>query len=715
MLRELSDAHALSVARRIAAFVAALLLASCKDDDRDFFVVPYDAGVDAVAAESDAAPVADPTLGGPCSEDSQCDDLVPCTFDRCDPELSRCRNTPDDTQCADPEFCNGQEKCVLRQGCVAGPAVTCQDGDPCTIDRCVEASKSCEHGPRDTDEDGDPDDHCVAKRDCDDTDPTVSSTHSEVCGNFEDDNCNGLIDEKPCETSANDVCGAALAVSSPGTFLLSSVAARKDYTTSCTVTAPAAAHDIVVAITVPAGPAKDVVVRAETHRPANEVAVALEVTCGQAASEVGCGYVPKASDARAIARGVTAGTTVYAVITTQSESEIGVNVDLLDASPKPANESCSAPASVALEAPFSVSLIDPAKDLESGCDRAKTGELTYQFTLTEPRDVRIFATTLFGSGEPVVSIRGTACADELRCRVGSAPPVFARNLSAGTHVFGVAATTQIDASIVVKTYPPTTPPANQSCATAPALTPNTTFPVDLSNQEDAIGGGCLSGAPAAAYKLDLAEPSDVLVVGRFPPGETGAVAIHRAECTTQDRLECGVGASPERVARRNLPAGSYRVVIAEAKGLPSELMVLVRPTVPPVTVTSDGCVATQVIPETGGFFTGDTTNATADFNAGCDALGQPIGSAKDQLLRLDLTTRRKVVFDMNGSTMQTLLDLRHGAACPGTEVADACNVGTPPNRSFLDTTLDPGTYWVQIDGSSGMVGPWNLDVRVLPP
>jgi Putative metal-binding motif len=690
--------------------------AGCGSDGQDLFVVKFDAGSDVEeAGDHDAGPDFDPTLGGPCTEDVQCDDLIPCTFDRCDKDLSRCRNTPDDTQCADSEYCNGQEKCVLRLGCIAGPVVTCQDGNLCTIDRCVEESKSCEHAPRDSDGDGDPDDHCSPKRDCDDTDPTVSSLRAEICGNFKDDNCNGQVDEQPCATAANDTCETALAVGAPGTFLLNTTAAKKDYATKCTVASPAAARDIVVAITVPAGDAKDVLVRAKASAPPNAVAIALQSTCGQAASELGCASIPFASDARTIARSVAGGTTVYAIVTTQEESAVDVTVDMLPASTKPANESCAAPLAVALDTPFTVSLVDPAKDLASSCDSARTGELTYSFTLAEPRDVRIFASTMFGSGEPVVSMRTASCADELRCRVGTSPPVFARNLPAGTYVFSVAGTRQIDASVVVKTYAPTTAPPNQSCATAPDIAPNTAVLVDLSNQEDAIRNGCLAGGPNAAYKLDLAQPSDVLLIGRFPQGDTGAVSLNRAACDLADVLECSPGSTPQRASRRNLAPGSYRAVITDQKGLTTQLTALVRPTVPPTVVTSDSCINPQTIPETGGFFTGDTTNATADLSAGCDSPGQPIGGANDQLLRLVLTQQRRVVFDMSGSVNTTVLNVRSGDACPGVEIPNTCNVGTNRNRSFLDTTLAAGTYWIQIDGYAGAVGPWNLDVRVLPP
>lgn len=694
---------------------AAATATGCGNDAKDYFVVQYDAGSDAdEGGAAEAGPELDPTLGGPCTDDAQCDDLIACTFDQCDKSLSRCRNTPDDTQCSDQQYCNGQERCVLRQGCVAGPVVTCDDNDGCTIDRCVEATKSCEHTLRDTDQDGDPDDHCAPHHDCDDTDPTVSSTHAEVCGNSKDDNCDGQIDEQPCSTSANDTCATAFPVSAPGTFLLNTIAAVKDYTTSCTVLSPSSARDIVLAITVPAGDPKDVVVRARTSQPPTDVAVALQGACGNAGSELSCGNVTNVGDSRTIARSVAGGTTVYAIVTTQAESAVDVTVDMPPGTTKPANESCTAPKAIALDTPFTVSLVDAAKDLASDCN-AMTGELTYSFTLAQPQDVHVYTSTLLGNGQAVVSLRQPDCTDELRCRVGSAPALYAR-LQAGMYVLSVAGTAQIDASILVKTSPATPPPLNGSCSTAPLLTPNAPLIVDLSAQEGAIKNGCFPGSPNAAYELDLAQASDVLVLGRFGQGDVGAVSLDLPGCGAGDLLGCSLGATPERLSLRNVTAGSYRVVIADQNAQSTELSALVRPTVPPVTVTSDDCTSPQVIPETGGFFTGDTTNAKADFSAGCDATGQPIGGAKDQMLKLVLTQQRRVVFDMSGSANTTLLSVRSGVTCPGTEVPNGCNPGnTSPNRSFLDLTLDAGTYWIQVDGYSGAVGQWNLDVRVLPP
>lgn len=714
----------------VVATVAALGVAhaGCGSDPKELFTRPSDAGVSEDATQ-ERAPEVDGTLGGPCSQDAQCDDSIACTFDRCDLTLMRCRNVPDDSLCADPLYCNGREKCVQRVGCTAGPVVTCQDDNPCTIDRCVEATKGCEHNQRDLDGDGDPDDHCVGKRDCDDLDPNVSSTHSEVCGNFKDDNCDGTVDEANCFSGQNDDCSNPYVVSGKGTFALSTIAAKGDYTTmtACTVATPKAGKDVVMKITVPGaagGPAQDVEVWANAQVSTNETAVSLRQTCASPAGER-CGHIASSPSARAVVRDQAPGSIVYAVVTTQAEGLVDVKVDIRNATGTPTNESCGAEIDEPLDVPFTVSLIDPVKDLTSLCTKAKTGELAYAFTLPgpAPADVRIFASRLAGTGEPVVSLRDANCADELRCRVGSSPSLFARGLAPGRHVFTVAGTRQMDASIVVKAYPATSPPPNQSCATAPALlagtplAPNTTISVDLSAQEGAINNGCLPGGPAAAYELTLTAPSDVLLIGRFPTNESGSVSLNGPACTAADlKAQCALGATPQRVSKRNVPAGDYWVVIADELGQTAELSVLVRPAVPPTSVgASDNCVSPFTIPAAGGFFTGDTTTATADFNAGCDAPGQPIGTAKDQMLRFDLPQKSRVVFDMSGSFYTTLLDLRTGGACPATEVPNACYVGFTASKSFLDLALMPGTYWVQVDGYNGDRGPWNLDVRVLPP
>ena len=143
------------------------------------------------------------------------------------------------------------------------------------------------------------------------------------------------------------------------------------------------------------------------------------------------------------------------------------------------------------------------------------------------------------------------------------------------------------------------------------------------------------------------------------------------------------------------------------------LTAFTRPATPPTFVVfADTCDDAHHIPPHGGLFQGNTSNATAQYAAGCDQAGGPPFGAPEQMLRLDLATAKRVVFDMRGSSYRTLLNIRKGPDCPGTEVLHGCAVGYFQQRSFVDVHLDAGTYFVQVDGFYGESGNWFLDVYV---
>jgi len=97
----------------------------------DVPVGPPDAGLD-------AGPDAPPPE---CVAGAACDDGVPCTRDRCDVRAGRCVHAPDDARCADRLACNGAERCDARLGCVAGAPRNCDDAVACTVDRCDEPGR----------------------------------------------------------------------------------------------------------------------------------------------------------------------------------------------------------------------------------------------------------------------------------------------------------------------------------------------------------------------------------------------------------------------------------------------------------------------------------------------------------------------------------------------------------------------------------------------
>ncbi|WP_437831298.1 MopE-related protein [Sorangium sp. So ce1153] len=712
-----------------AAATAALAGAACSSSAPSPF--PSAGGAGGAGGEGGAggaggeqAP-ADPTLGGPCLDDEQCEDGFPCTFDACDTTAGRCRFTPDDSACQNDVYCDGVERCNAQLGCVRGEPIGCGDGSTCTIDACDEQTRSCTSAPRDADLDGDPDAHCGGG-DCDDADPSVSSAQPEVCGNDRDDDCDGEADEDGCVSPEHDTCADALEISVPGSYAMTTAGAGFHYASSCGLRRPASTHDVVAAVLLPPGPPVDVQVTARTE--GTDVAVTLAGQCGDAATELACGgpHATQATEgggkiAKLRARGLgdpDRATALPVYVTTAEGAPVLVEVAFLPPSPAPDNETCGTAAPLAPGEPALATILDAARDLGTACE-TELGELVYTFELTEPRDVDLYATSTDGDGAPSLSLRTAACAlpeDEIACQTAPSAHLFRRALPAGSYAVAVSATAPTSALVTLELSPPSEPPPDEACAAAAVLEPNRTATVSLLGHQDDVDLGCGPAAVDAAYALELPVASDVLLVEKLSAGDSGAIALSAPACGGPgDLLACGEGdVTPLRSARRGVAAGSYRVVAEAQLGLPVSVTAFVRPAVPPTLVPfSDACEGALEIPESGGFFQGNTTNAAADFDAGCDSAGTEDRGAPDQLLELTLTGRKRVVLDMAGSSYETLLSVRRGPACPGTEMPLSCTIGRDPQRSFLDLVLDPGVYYVQIDGHALAHGLWFLDVRVV--
>ncbi|MFO0550112.1 MAG: hypothetical protein U0271_17090 [Polyangiaceae bacterium] len=302
-------------------------------------------------------------------------------------------------------------------------------------------------------------------------------------------------------------------------------------------------------------------------------------------------------------------------------------------------------------------------------------------------------------------------------RRGVAGAPLSALLAAGTYYLAVSATAPTTLDVRAELSAPTTPPADETCDSGATLAPNVTTDLTYAQHQDDLALTCFANATDAAYTLDLAQASDVLLALRTSISDSSAVALLDAACDPAAALTCTTGTkSPVRSRRRNVAAGSYRVVTESALALPQQLTAFVRPYAPAKLVPiAEACGDAVDIPPEGAFLQGNTSARTADFSAGCDAAGGPPNGAPDQLLRLELTEEKRVVLDATGSGYDVLLDVRKGPSCPGTEVPLGCSATISGIRPYLDLTLQPGTYFVQIDGLSGAVGPWNLDVYVVDP
>jgi hypothetical protein len=720
-------------AASLCGFVLVLLLGCGRRAGGDPFAsgggggVGGEGGVANGGSDDGGAP---PLAGGePCVDDAGCIDAIDCTADSCDLRAGRCRHEPDDSLCDDGIHCDGREVCSPTLGCQRGPAVTCSDDYTCTIDTCIEATRGCRHALRDADGDGDPPRSCTGK-DCDDFDPLVSGNASERCGNDVDDDCDGEKDEDDCVAPLYDRCGDALEIDAPGSYGLSTVAAALDYAISCADPAEDRAfREIVFGVIVPGDAPVDLDLTAIMPRDsprllAGELVLAATDQCGKAASETAC--VPAVVTARgdAIARLVVreAAPGAHAFyLAADRESDVELHVDFRAPTPVPTNETCGTSEALVPGHPVTQLLAGPARDLDSACPD-ETGELVYHFELTDPSDVRLQAVALDAYGEPVVSLRDASCSaedSELTCRAASPSELYARALPAGRYAVSLSGTGPTEAELVLSISSATEPLPTEGCTDPPRLEPGVTEQVSLADATDAVQIGCLVGAPDATFALELDERSDVMLLQSGSAEDTGGVLLAEAPCAgPDDALVCrSSGQWPVRAVAHDLAPGSWRAVVETSQSKPTALTAFTRPAVSGTFVQfADECSDAFEIPATGGRFEGNTGNQYADYDASCDYGGQPLGGAPEQMLMLTLDERRRVVLDSSFSNYGTMLAIRNADTCPGEQIAETCVLTyTPsgaeePSYAFIDTVLDAGSYFIQIDGYNGDKGRWVLEV-----
>ncbi len=658
----------------------------------------------------------DPSLGGRCLSDSQCDDGVECTADECDTALGRCRFTAQDEQCQDGAYCNGAEVCVLGLGCRPGEPITCDDGSPCTIDRCIEETRECERLERDVDGDGDPDAHCVERGgDCNDLDPAISSLQPEVCGNLRDDDCDGSTDEADCSAPHYDDCSVALVVSAPTSERLTLDAVKPDTAASCS---EIGARDLAIDLDVQE--AADVVIT--IRGDSDDFAVALRGDCGEETDELACAVAVAQSDDEALARVLLRASKpghYGAIVFKQGAGELELSVDFLEPTEAAGNETCEGASPLVPGQSVSVQLLGAEADHATRCDaETGAGDLVYRFTLDEPHDVRVAALPSDPGMAPVLALRSAGCAsidDELACVEKDAAELFARSLEAGTYYVVVSAAVAGQLDLLLLLDDPSEPPPGESCDDPRSLLPGQLVSLPLDGYADDVVSSCLVSGRDAVLSLQLEQASDVLVKQRLTRGDTGAVALLDASCDGTEPLACVSGQDPPlRAVSHALPAGVYHVVSESLRANPVSVFAAVRPARPAIIVAgADTCDEAELIPEIGGLFTGNTGAAYADYTSSCDVANVTPGGAPDQILRLDLSERSRVILDGSDSRFSVLLNLRRGPECPGTEIFGGC-ANIDDNGSYIENVLDAGTYYVQVDGYAGRSGQWALEVFVLP-
>ena len=157
----------------------------------------------------------DCTFGDYCQEGAcvaglamACDDGNPCTEDACDAELG-CKNAAVDGACDDGNACTQGDACV-EGNCWPTEVVDCDDGNPCTDEAC-DLATGCASAPNEAPcNDGNActtDDACSASvcqgeaLECDDGNPCTDEACNELLGCTTTNNSAPCDDADPCTTT----------------------------------------------------------------------------------------------------------------------------------------------------------------------------------------------------------------------------------------------------------------------------------------------------------------------------------------------------------------------------------------------------------------------------------------------------------------------------------------------------------------------------------
>ncbi len=176
----------------IGVWLCALAVAACSGDPGQ--PVSYGAA-QTHDASSDSGNIGDIAAAAcTAAQQAKCNDGKPCTADKCDPATGACANLTssehDGEPCDDGNACSKEDTC--HSGLCHGLLTDCNDGNPCTIDEgCIDGF--CSYAPL-----------TISDPSCDDGNPC---TQQDACGNGK---CAGqpfCDDAKPCTL---DSCGGGV-------------------------------------------------------------------------------------------------------------------------------------------------------------------------------------------------------------------------------------------------------------------------------------------------------------------------------------------------------------------------------------------------------------------------------------------------------------------------------------------------------------------------
>ncbi len=387
-----------------------------------------------------------------------------------------------------------------------------------------------------------------------------------------------------------------------------------------------------------------------------------------------------------------------------------------------------------------------AADASPSCSpsaKSSGKDLLYTYTLPTPKDVTITVTPTGATPtyQPVVYVRSAACslsaaAAEVACANPAGPTAATLalvNQPADTYYVWVDGSqdTAGPFQLQVTQAAPTPPPANDTCATAQALTltaghvsvAGTTLQAANDNNAFDVSPTCSPTGRQSGrdviYSVTLTQPQDLTVTVTPTAGSAlhPALYVRSGSCTSQlyqDEQVCleRVGVTAATLTR--LPAGTYWIWVDGAGGTAGNFTLDVTAAAPTPAPANDGCTGAQALSFVNGaavvqgtMVGASNSNSPNDNAPGCGTNLFPKRFGRDVVFTYTLTQAQDVevrVTPSPGSLLSPVLYVRPGAQCTqggaGNELACIGSAGPGISNALSLANQPAGTYALFVDSDT---------------
>jgi hypothetical protein len=420
----------------------------------------------------------------------------------------------------------------------------------------------------------------------------------------------------------------------------------------------------------------------------------------------------------------------FALVSSARSAQVVLEAQFAPPTKAPTNASCKSPLDVSAGGRFEGDFVDVGDDEQIACGFPGSNDLTYEFTIDEPRDVELSA--LSATGERMNFAVRTKCDDAkttLRCV--SDAPARARMYAvpAGTYyvVLESSPAREVDFSLDVAFDAPSQPEPGNGCSRPLDLPLGKEVEGTLANRQDLVpvicrcdtddetDHSCNEFRHDVVYQVKIDKAMDLSL--RVSAGSSVMTYDFRKTCDDLDsQISCQENVLPgTRI--RDVKPGTYSLILESPDSANFVVELDPLPRTQPVAVDgNDGCSKAYELPATGGLFGGDTLRMLNDYEALCG--GSALG--KDVAFHLSLPERSRVSASVEAgfdSVLYRFNDTDGARSCRSMQES-ACDDdgGDVDKNSRLLEVLDAGDYYYIVDGLREIdVGEYLFEVVIAPP